>query len=249
MISLVIHNSLQSFRHELLLSNFMGIPTLQQHGSADTNVPVFHSRRLKELISRSEDHSPHTYVELKGKEHWYDGIMTTPELRNFFDEVINKSDKFPELPEIFNIVVANPADMGSRGGLVVDQLVSPDRLGKVEVARKSSLWMLKTSNILRFHFDWESRPKAAAEDLIIDGCSISLTGQARLCWIVREPDGSWNVSVNVEIVGQVLLILNRHPRIVIGYFDKGIHHNWGPWMQSCAAKDTSLYCQRLKRPT
>ena len=48
--------------------------------------------------------------------------MTDDTLLAFVNHYINKQPKIPQLPSKFSIVVANPADMGSRGGLIVEQL-------------------------------------------------------------------------------------------------------------------------------
>ena len=64
---------MSSYRHEILLEN-LDSPILQQHGSADDNVPVFHSRRLFQLQSQVSLAADKTaYVELEGRGHWFDG--------------------------------------------------------------------------------------------------------------------------------------------------------------------------------
>ncbi|KAI9877754.1 MAG: hypothetical protein M1830_002919 [Pleopsidium flavum] len=147
----IIHASMNSYRHELLVENFAGIPVLQQHGSADDNVPAYHSRRLNQLISQYGGSSQ--YVELPKLGHWFDGVMTTAPLRGFYEHYLDRGQDLPELPMIFSIVIANPGDMGSRGGIMVDQLMSPDQYGRIHVERTASsrVWILKTCNILRFH--------------------------------------------------------------------------------------------------
>ena len=151
LVTSIVHASMNTYRHELLVENFGGIPVLQQHGGADDNVPVYHSRRLNQLISQAGGSS--RYVELQGAGHWFDGVMTTRPLREFYEYHLDRRRASPELPIQFSIMVANPGDMGSRGGIVVDQLISPERYGKIHVTRfpSSSIWVLKTSNILRFH--------------------------------------------------------------------------------------------------
>lgn len=118
----VLDSCLQSYRHELLVGTFDGIPTLIQHGAADDNVPAYHSRRMNQLIIQSNKEAPPTYVELEGKGHWFDGVMTTLQLRDFYAHILDLEALRPALPQSFSVVVSNPADMGSRGGLVVDQL-------------------------------------------------------------------------------------------------------------------------------
>ena len=191
-----LQNSMRSFRHELLIPNFKGIPIMQQHGSADNNVPAFHSRRMNQLISQMNGNSPHQYVELKGKNHWFDGVMTTVPLLEFYD-ILRRDADWAKLPQNFTIMIANPADMGARGGLLVDQLVSPDQLGRIEVERcpTSATWVLRTSNILRFHFIATKYSDILPRQLVIDQRSLDLPpGEEKFaCWLVRSEQGSWHV--------------------------------------------------------
>ena len=188
----VIQSSLVNYRHELLLENVAGIPILQQHGSADDNVPAFHSRRLSQLIS--QEGYPSGYVELRGKGHWFDGVMTTTCLQTFYHEVLAKGSAKPELPNHFNVIVASPASLGSRGGIVLDQLICPGQLGKLEVERNSetSSWNIKTSNILRFHF---SLPRLVPHCISVDGSQVDIPPSTSLdgLWVLRSEEGSWTV--------------------------------------------------------
>ncbi len=191
----MIRSSLTDYRHELLLANFAGIPILQQHGSADDNVPAFHSRRLRQLISQYGH--PSRYIELPGKGHWFDGVMTTTCLRRFYSEVLANPSTKPELPYCFDIVTANPADLGSRGGILIDQLISPGQLGKIEVERSSerSTWTLKTSNIFRFQFSSQYSENTVPRKILIDGYLLNMPPSARLDKIsfLRSDEGSWKV--------------------------------------------------------
>ena len=197
-VTLAVQNSLRSFRHELLVRNFNGIPIMQQHGSADDNVPPFHSRRMNQLISQSSDDPCHEYRELEGKNHWFEGVMSTPLLRKFYNEILGNGTEPPQLPQKFGIVIANPADIASCGGLVVDQLVTPDQLGKIEVAQDTTTaaWVLTTSNILRFHFTPTGTSMSFTQEIIVDKGSLNLPlGHERFeCWLVRSEEGSWHVS-------------------------------------------------------
>ena len=52
----------------------------------------------------------------------WEGVMTDGSLTAFVNHYINEQPKIPPLPSKFSITVANPADMGSRGGVIVEQL-------------------------------------------------------------------------------------------------------------------------------
>ena len=168
---------------------------MQQHGSMDDNVPVYHSRRMAQLISETKSSSD--YKELEGKGHWFDTIMTTKSLRKFYDQILSCENTTPSLPQVFTIVVANPASMTSRGGIVVDQLITSNQLGKIQIERDDSvsIWTLKTSNILRFHFQSESSNSMLPCLAIVDGCSIRLLPDSKFEdeWLVRSVDGAWQV--------------------------------------------------------
>lgn len=123
--SAVVLASLSSYRHELLVPNMLGTPILQQHGQDDDNVPVYHSRRMHQLIGEADWASQ--YAEIPGKGHWWEGVMTEEAVSEFLVHHLAKSPVIPELPTRFSLVVASPADTGPRGGIVVDQLEEPDR--------------------------------------------------------------------------------------------------------------------------
>lgn len=53
--------------------------------------------------------------------------MTDGELPTFLGHYLQENPVIPHLPNRFSIVVANPADMGARGGIIVDQLDVPDQ--------------------------------------------------------------------------------------------------------------------------
>lgn len=197
-ITMLLQTSMRSFRHELLIPNFKGIPLMQQHGSADKNVPVFHSRRMNQLISLTDADSPHQYIELKGRSHWFDGVMTTLPLLDFYD-ILGREDDWAKLPQHFTIMIANPADMGVRGGLLVDQLISPDQLGTIDVERcpTSATWVLRTSNILRFRLIPTKNASILPHRFIIDQSLLDLPSlkEGIAWWLIRSEQGFWHVRV------------------------------------------------------
>lgn len=64
----IILASLNSYKHEILSGNIAGTPIIQQHGQEDDNVPVFHSRRMSQLLT--ETGWTTDYLELPGRGHW-----------------------------------------------------------------------------------------------------------------------------------------------------------------------------------
>ncbi|OAX79206.1 hypothetical protein ACJ72_06475 [Emergomyces africanus] len=201
-ISSVIHTARQNFRHELLMGNFAGIPILQQHGSADDNVPAYHSRLLHTLIWENGWHSE--YHELAEKGHWFDGVLTTPPLLDFYSRHTSQPFSYNRLlPEKFSFSIPNSGDMGSRGGIVVDQLISPDKYGRIQVTREAGgrLWKVKTRNVHRFHL-LPSRMRVAVcpIEISVDGgfdnpFKVPAADRANSTWFVRdESTGAWSIS-------------------------------------------------------
>jgi hypothetical protein len=194
-VAALIQISLSSYRHELLVDNFMGVPILQQHGRDDDNVPTYHSRRLSQLIFESG--LPSQYVELPGKGHWFDGIMTTEPLRRFYN-VSNISGSDTVMPRRFGFAVPSSGDMGSRSGIFVDQLQSPDQLGKIEVSisEDSLTWALNTSNIHRFHFTSTVFRGVLPTSVEIDRQIFSTGQKSRRSWYTQGRTDVWTVGIS-----------------------------------------------------
>lgn len=193
-----LQNALSSFKHELLLENLAGIPIMQQHGSKDDNVPPYHSRLLADLMSETKWSSE--YHELLGQGHWFDGVMTTPSLLNFYEQHLGNAN-YATLPEKFSITVPTSGDVGSKGWILVDQLQSPDIYGHIRVVRDVSegVWYLETKNIHRFHIVPPGRDVSSSFPslLIIDGSEDPFTlGPEGLekAWFVKAEKGFWITS-------------------------------------------------------
>jgi hypothetical protein len=75
--------------------------------------------------------------------------MTTPELVDFYYSQTQNEDALPRKLQEFTLVVGDPGDMGSKGGLRVLQLHDPGQYGKVEVKGH----VVETTNVLSIEFD------------------------------------------------------------------------------------------------
>lgn len=144
----VLDGAISSYQHEILLENSRGIPIFQQHGGSDDNVPAYHSRLLSQLLHEFEADS--TYVELPGAGHWFDGVMTTDHLQAFYQQAFEQSTSLRDTPGNFSLVVANPADTGSKHGFQVLHLRRPGQLGKVQVSflQSDTQCHIRTTNVL-----------------------------------------------------------------------------------------------------
>jgi predicted esterase len=195
-----IQNSLSSYRHELLLENVSGIPVYQQHGAVDDNVPPFHSRLMSSLLAESGH--PSRYVELTDRGHWFDGAMTTKPLQNFYSSVLGSSGFKKQIPVNFSFVTPESGDFGSRAGISIDQLQSPDVPGRIDVHRddENHIWHIKTSNVHRMHLNFpvESVPQPAT--LIVDESAnrfpLEHADMVELA-LVQYDDSCWRLS-NLE---------------------------------------------------
>lgn len=189
-IRALLETSLSSYRHERLLPNARHIPILQQHGSVDDNVPAFHSRLMSLLIQQAEASSD--YVELDGENHWFDGIMTTKPLTSFYKQYLDGTRSLVNLPSNFNLVVANPANMGSKHGISVLQLLRHGQLGKVEVSFSASepKCFIRTSNVLSLRLP---AIYARTHDLVVDGQPLQLSALSDGVDLWLSTSGSWQV--------------------------------------------------------
>jgi predicted esterase len=148
----IIDAATNSYRHELLLANAKGIPIQQQHGSADDNVPAYHSRLMAELLTQSGWSS--NYSEVAGKGHWWDGVISTDVLAEFYRRQLGKAHEKRDIPSTFELVVANPADMGSKFGLKVLYIVEPGELGRIVATldKATQQWSFQVRNVLAFEW-------------------------------------------------------------------------------------------------
>ena len=177
----VIQGSLNRFRHEILVPvNAKAIPIMQQHGGDDDNVLPFHSRRMHELLSQAG--RPSQYSEIDDRGHWFDGVMTTEALREFYLTQL----EHPKVQPVnkFSIAVADPGAMGPKFGIVVDQLSTPGQLGKVDALVDASRLHMRTTNILRLTLSRSER------SLVIDGQRVGCSLQESRV-LEKDNAGSW----------------------------------------------------------
>ena len=147
-----LQSSLNSYRHELLLENAKGIPILQQHGSEDDNVPPYHSRLLSQLLDQSGVET--IYHEFPGKPHWWDGVMTTEPLQDFYRRHLDAGlePKAPLNLREFTVATSGQGDMGPKNGIEILHLTTPGQLGKIHVTFDplTLACLMRTSNVRAF---------------------------------------------------------------------------------------------------
>jgi pimeloyl-ACP methyl ester carboxylesterase len=217
----VISASLNSYRHEILMPNAHGILVQQQHGEIDDNVPAYHSRLLAEQLYRTGvmGTTP-SYNELAGENHWFDGVMTTPQLVDFYYTQTKNQDILPRKMDRFSIVVGDPGDMGSKNGIRVSHLEDPGRYGRVGVRGHT----IKTSNVLNLEFN----PAIWREVVIVDGQELDLAevaASAASSIMAYKSSNGWGLSTPLKKgvqaqrdgrqLGSMTAILRSHGPFII----------------------------------
>jgi predicted esterase len=195
LIDSIVQTSLNSYRHELLVENLKGMPIYQQHGAKDNNVPPYHSRLLSTLLNESG--SPSQYVELPKQGHWFEGAMTTKPFRAFYSAMLDHEFPRKQVPQFFEFIVPNSDDTGSRAGIFVDQLQSPDIFGRFSVHRndETGLWSISTSNVRRMSFSFRTPGVLKPIAIIVDGIEVQMPSKSGLVEelaLVRSGD-KWEV--------------------------------------------------------
>ncbi|XPS67746.1 hypothetical protein M3J09_000045 [Ascochyta lentis] len=214
----VISASLNSYRHEMLMPNARGIPIQQQHGEVDDNVPAYHSRFLAQKLQLAG--AKPSYNEVPGQNHWWDGVMTTPELVEFYYRQTASKEKLPRELDEFDIVVGDPGDMGSKGGVKVRQLEDPGQYGKVHVRGRT----VKTSNILSIEFG----PPFWKGAVVLDGQTLEFamdTASSDTPVNIRLSDNTWIVEAKSAVenslfrrgrqLGAMTAVLRTHGPLII----------------------------------
>ncbi|KAF8976537.1 hypothetical protein BGZ46_008181 [Entomortierella lignicola] len=198
----LLESSIIEFDNDVHMSNTVGIPILARAGSADDNVPPFNSRKMVRVgQENSHNLTAIRLSEISGREHWFVGILHDDIMQLFLkqhlhDDIVSSKEGLsknqhntvpvthPPFPRKFEISVINPAGMGSRGGIQVEQLYIPYRKGtiKVEILQHgideiSTTWVINTTNIRRFRFlDSPSirLRRGLMSNIIIDGVEFNM---------------------------------------------------------------------------
>lgn len=158
----VLSASLNSYRHEMMVANSRGIPIQLQHGEIDDNVPAYHSRFLAQQLHLTGGNL--SYNEVPQQNHWWDTVMTTPELVDFYYAQSRNNDTLPRRLDEFTFVVGDPGDMGPKGGIKVLELKDPAEYGKVSVKGH----VIKTTNVVSLEFN----PLLWKDTVVINGRSV-----------------------------------------------------------------------------
>ncbi|KAF8948106.1 hypothetical protein BGZ47_006514 [Haplosporangium gracile] len=262
----ILESSIIEFDNDVHMSNTVGIPILARTGSVDDNVPPFHSRRMVRLgQENAHNTSAIRLSEVPGQGHWFTGVLQDAVMTVFLqthlhDTLVTLANESqtgeevktvvrPLFPDTCVITVINPAGMGSKCGIQVEQLHIPYRKGtiKLEVMKgdhggKLPTWIMVTTNIRRFtfsnlHLALQQQRHGRIGKLVIDGTTFDLTGRdlsgsvsfvkedrqsskTGQLWKIVEDDGWKQHERHRETYGPAIQVLEKRVVIVLGtHFD------------------------------
>ncbi|KAG0272147.1 hypothetical protein BGZ95_012110 [Linnemannia exigua] len=253
----ILESSIIEFDNDVHMSNTVGLPILARTGSMDDNVPPFHSRKMVRLGQENAHNTTAIWLsEVPGQGHWFTGVLQDAAMLSFlnthlYDNIITlpptkdediKAVVLPPFPSSCVITVINPAGMGSKCGIQVEQLRIPFRKGtiKLEIVKghdggELPTWVLATTNIRRLSF--ADLPSTRFAKLVVDGTSIAFNkdivsesvtlvrSEGRLSntdqrWKISESDGWKQTERHRETYGPAIQVLEKRVVIVIGtHFD------------------------------
>ncbi|KAF9912082.1 hypothetical protein EC991_001028 [Linnemannia zychae] len=248
-----LKSSIIEFDNDVHMSNTVGLPILARTGSVDDNVPPFHSRKMVRLGQENAHNTTGIRLsEVSGQGHWFTGVLQDEVMLSFLethlhDNIVTlepttedkeiKTVVLPPFPDSCVITVLNPAGMGSRCGIQVEQLRIPFRKGTIKLdfvkdngSGDEPIRVLETTNIRRFRFSslYLSSTSAPIVKLIVDGTPIGITKDnlsGKATFIRNEGRAlmsgqRWKVERHRETYGPAIQILEKRVVVVIGtHFD------------------------------
>ncbi|KAH7044264.1 hypothetical protein BKA57DRAFT_469111 [Linnemannia elongata] len=266
----ILESSIIEFDNDVHMSNTVGIPILARTGSVDDNVPPLHSRKMVRLgQENAHNTSAIRLSEVPGQGHWFTGVLQDAVMTIFLqtylhDTIVTLADENqtgeevetvvrPPFPDTCVITVVNPAGMGSRCGIQVEQLRIPYRKGtiKLEIVKGDQegelpTWKMATTNIRRFAFSdlhlelQQQQPRERIGKLVIDGVFFDMSERVisgsvsfvreegrsfktEQLWKIAEDDGWKQHERHRETYGPAIQILEKRVVIVLGTHFDGAH--------------------------
>ncbi|KAG9062426.1 hypothetical protein KI688_005341 [Linnemannia hyalina] len=266
----ILESSIIEFDNDVHMSNTVGIPILARTGSVDDNVPPFHSRKMVRLgQENAHNTSAIRLSEVPGQGHWFTGVLQDAVMTIFLqthlhDTIVTLADENPTREEVKTVVrpsfpdtcvitVVNPAGMGSKCGIQVEQLRIPYRKGtmKLEIVKRDHggelpTWIIATINIRRFAFSdlylelQQQQPRERIGKLVIDGTSFDMTERVMSgsgsfvreerrsskkgqLWKIAGNDGWKQHERHRETYGPAIQVLEKRVVIVLGTHFDGAH--------------------------
>ncbi|KAL7421865.1 hypothetical protein Q5752_003636 [Cryptotrichosporon argae] len=130
----VLMSALTPYNNDLYASNLAHVPVLAIHGGADTNVPPRHGRAHAGLVRAwAGTRGDVTYVELEGKDHWWDDMFRDRRVAEWLDALPPKLSVDEVRKKGFTLTSANPDEAGAKAGIRIAELDVPGRLARLDV--------------------------------------------------------------------------------------------------------------------
>ncbi|CED82113.1 Peptidase S9, prolyl oligopeptidase, catalytic domain [Phaffia rhodozyma] len=175
----VLMNGLSMWDNDIHASNAAWLPVLLVHGRDDDNVPVWHGREMRSLIGQWTGSLDHVSLyEVPNEGHWFDDILSSNRVQDFLEVNLNKTGLPKEYQkEGFTLTVANPDEMGSKGGWRVVQLNEAGRLARVKLrvfSGGSNITQIKTSNVLTLSLTLEAARRLFPEESPLTATSLQI---------------------------------------------------------------------------
>lgn len=170
------------------MENAKGIPVLQQHGEIDDNVPAYNSRLLSQQLFQAGTNS--SFNEFPGQNHWWDTVMTTDPLKRFYREQTASNASLPRRLDEFTMVVGDPGDTGSKGGIRVLNLEDPGQYGKLHVNGRT----ITTSNVLSIELD---AGLLGLDSVTVDGHELALSSNTN---VFAKTANAWEVNCSSQLL-------------------------------------------------
>lgn len=206
----LLESSIIEFDNDVHMSNTVGVPILARTGSLDDNVPPLNTRKMVRLGQENAHNlSSVRLSEVQGEGHWFVGALHDGVMQEFLQQHLHdtvsgrvrgqikpQAVSHPPFPNEFEITVINPAGMGSKGSIQVEQLHIPYRKGTIKVKiqdhvshllcngiqESATTWVLQTKNIRRFRLvDSASlrNRRGTISRFIVDGVVFNPDGEHR----------------------------------------------------------------------
>ncbi|GAO46412.1 alpha/beta-hydrolase [Saitoella complicata NRRL Y-17804] len=168
----IINEVLSEYDASLYVNNVVGTKVLARHGSADDNVPVYHSRRMVELLRM---HGVDASLDVvKGESHWWDGVMTAGRLGEFLIDCLGKSRspvRSGPLSKVQHSTAAQHAFVkrqGRQAGHIADVIDTPDTL-TVVIPALGQVYLDIASDIVRGFYNYFGMDVRIAYEDQVDG--------------------------------------------------------------------------------
>jgi hypothetical protein len=167
------------------------------------------------------------YNEVAGAGHWWDGVVTTDVLKEYYVEQVANAHEEGEVPETFEIVVANPADMGSKFGLSVLYLVEYGELGKVMASKdgETRVWKVNLENVMAFEWNRQYLSSTViVDDSVLDVTAFTTLDDVENVQFWKDETGNWSHKIPKEALrdpkhfgGLEAILRTNGPITVVSY--------------------------------